>query len=108
MQRKATTSIIYLVTAAAGSLFVLSRNATGGWLETSIIWLCVAAPPLLFVFAYSRFLLAAPVSRRRLTCEFLFHCLGVVSDTIAFTFFSPYWKNPVRESIVLCLSRSPS
>jgi hypothetical protein len=103
MQRKATTSIICLVTAAADSLFVFSRNATGGWLGTSIIWLCVAAPPLLFVFAYSRFLLAARVSRRRLICEFLLHCLGVVSATIAFTFFSPYWKNPVRESIVLLL-----
>ena len=104
MECNATTSCIYLVTAATGSLFVL--NATGGWLETSIIWLCISVPPLLFVFAYSRFLLAAPVSRRRLTCEFLFHCLGVVSATIAFTFFSPYWKNPIRdpgESIVILL-----
>jgi hypothetical protein len=108
MQRNATASIVYLVTAAAGSLFVLSHSAIGGWLEASIIWLCVATTPLLFVFTYSRFLLVtpSPVSRTRLIGEFLFHCLGIVSATIAFTFFSPYWKNPVRdpgESIVLLL-----
>ena len=96
MQRNAATSSIYLIAATIGFLFVLGHNEQGGWLEASIIWLC-AAPPLLFVFAYPRFLFSGTVSRRRLTYEMLLHCLGATSAIVAFTIFSPFWKNPIRD-----------
>lgn len=97
MQRDAATSSIYLIAATIGSLFVLGHNEQSGWLEASIIWLCVAVPPLLFVFTYPRCLFSGTVSRRRLTYEMLLHCLGAISATVAFTILSPFWKNPIRD-----------
>src|SRR5580704_7698305 len=97
MQRKTATSSIYLTAAAIGSIFVIGHNQQSGWLEVCILWLCVAAPPLLFVFAYPRFLFSGTVSRRRLTYEMLLHCLGAISAIVAFTIFSPFWKNPIRD-----------
>lgn len=54
------TSIIYLAAAVALSLFMLGRNADagGGWSAFLLIWLLATTVPLLFVFAYSRFLFA--------------------------------------------------
>jgi len=93
-RRNTRTSILYLVTCAAGSLFAISRNSS--WLEFPIIWLCVCAAPLLFVFAYTRCLLAGAASRRGLTYRFIFHIVGAVSTGIFFLVFSPFWKNPLR------------
>ena len=94
MRDKITTSTIYLLTAASGSLFAISRN--NGWLESLIAWLCVCAAPLLFVFAYSRTLPCLSFSRRRVIYESIFHAIAVVAATVLFTLFSPFWKNPFR------------
>lgn len=90
-------SIIYLVTSAVGSLFVISHNSTSSWLELPVIWLCVSAAPLLFVFAYPRCLLAGTALRRHLTYGFIFHIVGAVSTGVFFLVVSPFWKNPVRD-----------
>ena len=95
MRRNTRTSILYLVTCAAGSLFVISQNSS--WLELPIIWLCVSAAPLLFVFAYPRCLLAGTASQRRLTYRLIFHIVGAVSAGVFFLIFSPFWKNPLRD-----------
>jgi len=97
MQRNTATSTIYLITATAGSLFVLSRNSQGTWLEFLILWLCVSAAPLLFVFAYPRWLLAETAPRRRLIHGLISHIVGAASAGLLFSVFSPFWKNPVRD-----------
>ena len=58
MQRNTATSIIYVLTAVACSIFMLSRNleADGRWSVLFLVWLIVGAVPLLFAFAYPRFL----------------------------------------------------
>lgn len=106
MQRNTATSAIYLITATAGSLFELSRNSQGTWPEFLIFWRCVAAAPLLFVFAYPRWLLAETAPRRCLMYGLISHIVGAASAGVLFSIFSPYWKNPVRdpgESIFLLL-----
>lgn len=102
MQSNTRTSLIYLATAAVGSLLVVSQNSS--WLGLPIIW-CASAAPLLFVFSYPRCLIAGSASRQRLT-GFIFHIVGAVSTCVFFLLFSPFWKNPVRdlgESILVLL-----
>jgi len=94
MRDKITTSTIYLLTAASGSLFAISQN--NGWLESLVVWLCVCAAPLLFVFAYSQTLPCLSFSRHRLVRESIFHGIAAIAATVLFTKFSPFWKNPFR------------
>jgi len=100
MRCNTATSIIYALTAAAFSVFMLSRNlGTGGrWSVLFLLWLFVCAVPLLFVFAYPRFLFAdfAPQNRRRYAA--LLNGVGAVTTTVLFSVLAtPFWKNPVRD-----------
>jgi hypothetical protein len=94
------TKIIYLVAAAACSLFLLSRNleAGGRWSVLLLYWLFVCALPLLFVFAYPRFLFADSTSQKRRKYAAALHGLGAVTATVLFPILAvPFWKNPVRD-----------
>jgi len=57
------------------------------------------APPLLFVFAYPRFLFGSsptPASRQRFAI--VFHGLAATVSTVLFVIFgSTFWKNPLRD-----------
>jgi hypothetical protein len=68
-------------------------------------WLFFSAIPLLFVFAYPRFLLAvSPPQRNRLRFAALLHGLGAATTTFLFSVVAlPFWKNPVREVHSLAL-----
>jgi hypothetical protein len=99
MQRNTFTSIIYGLAVAACSLFMLSRNpeAGGRWSVLLLIWRFLFAGPLLFAFAYPRFLLADSVPRNRLKCAALLHGVGGVTTIVLFILLSPFSKNPVRD-----------
>ena len=107
MRREKLTAIIYALPAVACSLFMLWRNTDLGALwKCSIIWLCVAAFPLTFVFAYGRFLLAAFNTPRSRWYAAVYHGLAGATVTALFLGFSPFWKNPLRDlgdSILLLL-----
>jgi len=99
MQRNTATSIIYVLAAAACSICMLSRNleAGGRWSVLLLFWLFVCAVPLLFVFAYPRFLFADSAPQNRLKHAALLHGVAAVTATVLFTVLSPFWKNPVRD-----------
>jgi hypothetical protein len=65
-----------------------------------MIWLLLFAAPLLFVFAYPRFVFASPAAKTsRLRFAAIFHGFGAAIATILFVFLgSPFWKNPVRDA----------
>lgn len=99
MPRSKITPVIYLSTATACSLFMLGRNADAGgrWSAFLLIWLLVAAVPLLFLFAYSRFLFAESTSRGQRKVAAIVSGLGGILATTLFSFLAtPFWKNPVR------------
>lgn len=103
MERKASIAVIYFLTAATCSLFAIARHSEGGSLEGTLVWLCVAGVPLLFVFAYPRCLLRVEAPRSRTVYEGLFHLVCVVTSTALFVTYSQFWKNPLRspgESII--------
>jgi hypothetical protein len=87
MQHKTLTVLIYLSAAAATSWFWLGTNPRGGMEPTSILaWLFFFAIPLLFVFAYPRFLFAdSPTQRSSLRISALLRGLGVAMTTFLFT-----------------------
>ena len=94
------TKIVYLVASAACSLFLLSRSleAGGRWSVLLLYWLFVCAVPLLFVFAYPRFLFADSTPQKRRKYAAVLHALGAVTATVLFPILSvPFWKNPVRD-----------
>ena len=94
------TSIIYLTTAVALSLFMLGRNtdAGGRWSVFLLIWLLVSAVPLLFVFAYSRFLFAESTTHGQRKLAAIVSGIGGILTTILFSFLAtPFWKNPIRD-----------
>jgi hypothetical protein len=101
------TAIIYIVASAACSLFLLSRNleAGGRWSVLLLYWLFACAVPLLFVFAYPRFLFSDSTPQNRRKYAAVLHGLGAVAATAFFPVLAvPFWKNPVRdlgESITL-------
>jgi len=98
MRRENVTSLIYALPAVACSLFLLTRDTDLGALwKCSIIWLCVAAFPLSFVFAYARFLFAASNAPKRRWYVALYHVLAAAVVTALFLAFSPFWKNPLRD-----------
>jgi FtsH-binding integral membrane protein len=98
MQRNTSTSIIYILTAVACSVFMLSRDleAGGRWSVLFLVWLIVGAVPLLFVFAYPRFLFADPETHKRIKFAALLHAAAGVTATVLFIVLSPFWKSPVR------------
>ena len=88
---------------------MLSRNleAGGRWPVVLLVWLVVGAVPLLFAFAYPRFLFADSAPHSRLKYAALFHGSVGLAATALFTFLYPFWKNPVRDvpdSIPLALT----
>src|ERR1700682_9584 len=93
-------AIIYALTAAVCSAFILSHNGGGQahWPVLSAIWIVICAAPLIFAFAYARFLFADPAPQARRKCALLLNSVGVVTTTAAFSFLAtPYWKNPLRD-----------
>lgn len=79
---------------------MLGRNADAGgrWSAFLLIWLLVAAIPLLFVFAYSRFLFAESTSHGQRKLAAIVSGIGGILATILFSFLAtPFWKNPVRD-----------
>ena len=97
MQRNTITSIIYALAAVACSTFMLSRNASGTWWEFLIIWLCLAAIPLLFVFAYPRFLFAESTPPNHLKFAAAYHAMAAVTATVLFAIFSPFCSDLGRD-----------
>jgi len=94
------TKIIYVVASAACSFFLLSRNLEAGarWSVLLLYWLVVCAVPLLFVFAYPRFLFADSTPQKRRKYAAALHGLGAVTATVLFPILTvPFWKNPVRD-----------
>jgi hypothetical protein len=93
------TAIIYVVASAACSLFLLSRNLEAGrWSVLLVYWLFVCALPLLFVFAYPRFLFASSTTDNYRRYAGVLHALGAVTSTALFPVLAvPFWKNPVRD-----------
>ena len=100
MQRSGSTSTIYVATAVACSVFMLSRNAEvgGRWSVLLLVWLFVCAVPLSFVFAYPRFLFAHSALESRRKYAALINGAGAVTATVLFSLLAtPFWKNPVRD-----------
>ena len=64
MLRKSLTSIIYASAAAACSAFLLGRNLSSdeGRLRLILVWIVCWGIPLLFFFAYPRFVFADSAS----------------------------------------------
>jgi len=99
MRHKTLTTFIYSLAAVAASYFWLIHQQQGTWSATPTIWLLFFAAPLLFVFAYPRFLFASsPAKTSRLRFAAIFHGFGAAIATILFVFLgSRFWKNPVRD-----------
>ena len=93
------TKIIYAAASAACSLFLLSRKLEAGrWSVLLIYWLFVCVVPLLFVFAYPRFLFADSTPQNRRKYAAVLHGLGALTATALFPVLAvPFWKNPVRD-----------
>lgn len=94
------TAIIYVVASATCSIWLMSRNpdAAGSWSVLVLYWLFACAVPLLFVFAYPRFLFADSTLQKHRTYAAVIHGAGVVASTILFAVLVvPFWKNPMRD-----------
>jgi len=100
VQRKALTSLIYGLAALGSSLFWITRRQDGTWPAGLLYWLLLFSPPLLFVFAYPRFLFAAGTSDEcRERSAVIFHGLGAVVMTILFVDLgAAFWRNPLRDA----------
>ena len=102
------TSVIYALAAGALSLFMLSRNLEPNslWWVLLLLWAFAVAVPLLFAFAYTRFVFANGVPGKR-KYALLFHCLIVLAVVVLFTVLSPFWKNPLRDNDSIFLLLAP-
>jgi formate hydrogenlyase subunit 3/multisubunit Na+/H+ antiporter MnhD subunit len=79
---------------------MLGRNADAGgrWSAFLLIWLLVSAIPLLFVFAYSRFLFAESTTHAPPELAAIVSGMAAILATILFSFLAtPFWKNPARD-----------
>jgi len=110
VQHKTSTVPIYLFAAMAASCFWLSHNMRDGTSSAALLpSLLFFGVPLLFVFAYPRFLFAVspPTKKHRLFAGAL-HGLGLVVTTFVFSVLAlPFWKNPIRDSDSLALPLVP-
>ncbi len=100
MQRRTLTAVVYLLAAAASSgLFLNGSFQPGGtWSVALLTRLFPNAVPLLFVFAYPRYLFAAPSSVKRRKYAVLLHVVGAVTATVLFPLLAlPFWENPLRD-----------
>jgi hypothetical protein len=98
-------SVIYALAGAVWSLLILFQSsvdnvgwvANTGWTSVFVFWPFVCGIPLLFVFAYSRFLFASPAQERRIHNAAALNFVGITVSAIIFMFLSAFWKNPLRD-----------
>ncbi len=106
MRHKAFTVFIYGVAAVAASLFWVTRTQDGTWSGALRALLLLFPAPLLFVFAYPRFLFASEARRRRFAA--ILHGLGAAITTVLFVVLgSAFWKNPLRDADSILLVAVP-
>jgi hypothetical protein len=107
--RNATTVLIYSLAAVAVALFWITRQPDGSWKAALLSWLLMFAAPLLFVFAYPRFLFdAVPAHATRPRSASILHGLAATITTIIFvTLGSAFWKNPMRDADSILLLAVP-
>lgn len=100
MWRKALTVFIYCLAAVAASFFWVTRPEDRTWSAALLYWLLFFSPPLLFVFAYPRFLFASVTPEPSpLRSAVILHGLGAVITTILFAVLSSvFWRNPLRDA----------
>ena len=96
VRSKYLTPFIYLAAAVAASFSWLIGQQPGH--ETAAFRLIFFLPPLLFAFAYPRFLYASsPTQPNRQRLVLGFHGLMATISSILFVIFgSVFWKNPLR------------
>ena len=100
VQRKTLTGLIYISAAAGASFLLFSHNLQAGTRSAEFLyWLFCSAAPLVFAFAYPRFLFAtSPPLKSRQRFAIILHGLGAAIATFLFAILaSPFWKNPVRD-----------
>jgi hypothetical protein len=110
VQHRTLTALIYLSASAAASCFLLSRTLQAGARSAAFFfYLCFFAVPLLFVFAYPRFLFTAiPPHKNRSRSAALLHVLGAATTTFLFVCLAvPFWKNPLCDADSLALLLVP-
>ena len=97
MRLKYLTLLIYLLAALAACSSWLIGQEEG--YRMASLKLTFLVPPLLFVFAYPRFLFASSTSQAsRQQSALIFHGLAATVSTILFVIFgSAFWKNPLRD-----------
>jgi hypothetical protein len=81
------TRIIYGAGALAASLFLLTRHLEDGasWPERFVVWILACGIPLLFVFAYPRYLFTPPAPPKRARHAAVLHGMGAAAASIAFS-----------------------
>jgi hypothetical protein len=96
--RNARDSALYLTTAAVCTVFFLARTIgiEARWSALLRSWLIACAGPLVFIFAYSRFLSVKPGDGRPRRWIALLHILMAITTAGLFVYLSPFQKNPVR------------
>src|SRR6185312_14010021 len=94
-----STAFIYLLTAAASSLFWLSHNSRGEGIRPSLLlfWLILCAIPLLFAFSYSRYLFSEDTLPQVRKYAGWLQALGIATTTILFSVFADFRENPLRD-----------
>lgn len=110
LQRKILTVLIYLSGAAAASSLIIHRDMWNGTLWTDLLFrLPLSAIPLLFVFAYPRFLFAnSSTQKDRLRFAAVFNALGAAATTFFFPRLAlPFWENPLRNDDSMALLLVP-
>src|SRR6267143_5148532 len=109
MWRKALTILIYSLAAVAASLFWVTRAQDGLGSKALLGWLFLFPAPLLFVFAYPRFLfVSTPPETSRQRPAVILHGFGAVIATILFVVLgSAFWKNPLRDADSMLLFAVP-
>jgi hypothetical protein len=89
---------------------LLSRSLQAGTRSAAFLfYLCFLAVPLLFAFAYPRFLFTVtPPHRNRQRVAALLLGLGAATTTFLFAFLAlPFWQNPLRDADSLALLLVP-
>jgi hypothetical protein len=99
MWQKAPTILIYSLAAVAASFFWVTRPPNGLGSEAILGWLILFSAPLLFVFAYPRFLFvsATPEAGGQRFAAILHGSAGAVATILFAILGSAFWKNPLRD-----------
>jgi len=107
--RKAFTVFIYSLAAVAASFLWVMHEQDGTGSVALRGWLFLLPAPLLFVFAYPRFLFVPlpPESSRKRSAAIL-HGLGAAITLLLFVVLgSAFWKNPLRDADSILLVAVP-